>query len=151
MNIIFLDVDGVLNSVNHARYCKEVLNYEDISGSNYPFDDEALMNLKYLVDITDAKIIISSYWKLFENNIIGLMNKLKEYDLDNKVIGFTPNIDGNKVKEIMYLINENGYDNYIVLDDSSLDIPYLVKTNRFNGLDTKNVSDGIKILSKNRE
>lgn len=151
MKIVFLDVDGVINSINHTRYCKEVLGFKEISGINYPFDDEALMNLKYLVDICDAKIIISSYWKLFDISLNVLMEKLKEYELDDKVIGITPNLDKNKVEEIMNMISNNNYDNYIVLDAENLDIPFLIKTNRYNGLSLNNVEQGIKILSKNME
>lgn len=79
------------------------------------------------------------------------MEKLKEYELDDKVIGITPNLNKNKVGEIMKTISDNNYDNYIVLDDENLDIPFLIKTNRYNGLSLNNVEQGIKILNKNME
>ena len=55
--LIFLDIDGVLNS-NH---------------SNYELYQPYIKNLKTLVDATDAQIILSSSWQMFvkkENNEI---------------------------------------------------------------------------------
>ena len=39
-----------------------------------PFDDECLYNLKYIVDETDATIIITSIWRLFPDYLYILMN-----------------------------------------------------------------------------
>ena len=45
MNIIFLDVDGVLNSLNHAKELYEKTK-RPYSGFDFPFDSECLNNLK---------------------------------------------------------------------------------------------------------
>lgn len=147
MNVIFLDVDGVINSVNYTRYCKDVLGYDDISGINYPFDDEALMNLKYLVDMVDGVIVISSYWRLFDKHRGVLLNKLREYDLDSRVLGYTLDL-GDKKSEILDFVEKYNIDNYIILDDANIMLDFLIKTNRFNGLSLRNADDGIKLLSK---
>ena len=48
MNIIFLDVDGVLNSIDHAKKVyEETLRAH--SGYEYPFDPECLERLQKLV------------------------------------------------------------------------------------------------------
>lgn len=150
MNIIFLDVDGVINSINHTMYCKEVLKLKKINDTNYPFDEEALMNLKYLVDITDAGIVITSTWRLLKKHYKVLMDKLKEYDLEIKVVGITPDLNKNKKEEILSMINEYNIDNFIVLDDADIDIPFLIKVNRYTGLSRNDTKKGIKILTKTR-
>ena len=89
MKIIFLDVDGVLNSINNLI---EVYNktHKSHSGYNYPFDEKCLNNLKFIVDKTDAYIVISSTWRRNIKGKMVLLSKLKEYGLDKRVIGFTP-------------------------------------------------------------
>ena len=86
MNIIFLDVDGVLNSMR-----KLIELYEQTgkphSGNNFPFDEKCLENLKILVKETSSKIIVTSTWRKSKDDMKVLINKLKEYDLDKEVIG----------------------------------------------------------------
>lgn len=94
MKAIFLDVDGVLNSDEHTAFIKSFVTYGD--NMIEPFDDECLYNLKYIVDETDAKIIITSIWRLFPDYLYILMNKLEEYGLDKNVISLTTS---NKYKD----------------------------------------------------
>ena len=94
MKAIFLDIDGVLNSNEHTAFIKSFITYGD--NMIEPFDDECLHNLKYIVDETDAKIIITSIWRLFPDYLYILMNKLEEYGLDKNVISLTTS---NKYKE----------------------------------------------------
>ena len=62
MNLIFLDIDGVLNSVDsavahhalHPKHHREEFRLDPIS----------VGLLKLLCEITDAKIVISSMWRL---------------------------------------------------------------------------------------
>lgn len=108
------------------------------------------MNLKYLVDITDAGIVITSTWRLFNKHYKVLMNKLKEYDLEIKVVGITPDLNRNKKEEILSMINEYNIDNFIVLDDADVDIPFLIKVNRYTGLSLNDTKKGIKILTKTK-
>ena len=65
MNIIFLDVDGVLNS---TKKLIEVYNQtkKSYSGCDYPFDEICLENLKTLVDATNSKLVICSTWRKYE-------------------------------------------------------------------------------------
>lgn len=68
MNLIFLDIDGVLNS---HRKLKEVYNRTKKPHSlyNYPFDEICLSNLKLLVETTNSKIVITSSWRKDEEGI----------------------------------------------------------------------------------
>ena len=85
LNIIFLDVDGVLNSQRKLVEVYEKTN-KPHSGYAYPFDERCLYNLKELVELTNSKIVISSTWRKEEEGRTTLLNKLKEYNLDDKVI-----------------------------------------------------------------
>ena len=66
--VIFLDVDGVLNSDRTLS--------EDIS-----LEDDLILNLKELVNKTGAKIILSSSWRLSTEAIATLMDKLDKFGL----------------------------------------------------------------------
>ena len=60
--IIFLDLDGVLNTANYYdRLQHEHLPTEDIFGTM--FDPNAVEQLSHIIDSTKAKIVISSSWR----------------------------------------------------------------------------------------
>lgn len=150
MNIIFLDVDGVLNSVNKLI---EVYNktHKPHSGYNYPFDERCLVNLQLLVRETNSKLVITSTWRKDLEGRAKLINELKEYDLDKEVIGYVPVLNTNKEEEIKQYLSTLDYQvNFIILDDKvdmgSL-LPYLVNTNPQVGLTYENVEQGILRLN----
>ena len=66
--VIFLDIDGVLNSTKTL--------YEDSS-----LEDNLILNLKEIVNKTEAKIILSSSWRLSTYAIAKLMDNLDRFDL----------------------------------------------------------------------
>ena len=60
---LFLDIDGVLNTGRHSNYLVDNgLSETDADG--YLFDPKAVENLEYIIEETDAKIIITSTWRL---------------------------------------------------------------------------------------
>ena len=75
MNIIFLDVDGVLNSI------KEL--------SERSFSKISLNILKRIVDETNAKIVVISSWRLLEFSRKILLSELEKYHLKESIIGMT--------------------------------------------------------------
>ena len=151
MNIIFLDVDGVLNSRNKLMEVYKK-THKPHSGYSYPFDERCLENLKLLVQETNSKIVITSTWRKDEEGIRTLLKTLNEYELDKYVIGYTPILNTPREIEIKdYLYQYKEQPNFIILDDDSdFDalIPYLIKTNGQVGLTCENVKDGIKKLTK---
>lgn len=104
MNIIFLDVDGVLNSA------KEL--------SEGPFSKISLNVLKRIVDETNAKIVVISSWRLLEFSRKILLSELEKYHLKESVIGMTPHLTSNR-EEIMTYLKSNEFSNlnFIILDD----------------------------------
>jgi len=53
MKIIFLDIDGVLNVIPQGRDKYGMI-----------FHPEFVENLKYIIEQTNAKIVISSSWRI---------------------------------------------------------------------------------------
>ena len=151
MKAIFLDIDGVLNSDEHTAFIKSFISYDD--NMIEPFDDECLYNLKYIVDETDAKIIITSIWRLFPDYLYILMNKLEEYDLDKNVISLTTsNKYKDKLQEIAVKLKKLGITEYVVLDnDKTLNLDRHIITNNVTGLTEIDAKQAVKILSFNEE
>lgn len=160
-NIIFLDIDGVLNGQYSKIYKK---NDEDL-------DCKKAQLLKELVRKTNSKIVLSSSWK---NNWEGTRrrkkllsflsrNGLKLYDITITHSGNNYEIiyddsavyekDYDRGQEIIEYINSHKVDNYVILDDiislgKELD-KHLVVTKYYygNGLSKKDVKKAIKILN----
>lgn len=151
INIIFLDVDGVLNSINNLIKVYEKTHRQH-SGYNYPFDEECLNNLRFLVEETNSKIVITSTWRRHEKNIKVLLEKLDEYGLKDKVIGYTPILNEKRGKEIKKFLDTLDYKtNFIILDDDTdMEdlITFLINTNPYFGLTKEDTDNGIKMLNK---
>lgn len=150
MNIIFLDVDGVLNSINALKeaYYKDKRPY---SGYDYPFDSKCLNNLKYLVYKTNSYLVITSTWRMHQEGREILLNELKKYDLDTRVIGYTDVLHQSRGEEIKAYLEKLGKDvKYIILDDDN-DFEgledYLVQTDFLDGLTEEDRDYGIKKLT----
>lgn len=151
MKAIFLDIDGVLNSNEHTAFIKSFVTYND--NMIEPFDDECLYNLKYIVDETDAKIIITSIWRLFPEYLNLLMNKLEEYGLDKNVISLTiSNKYKDKLQEIAVKLKKIGITDYVVLDnDNTLNLDRHIITNNATGLTEIDAKQAVKILTYNEQ
>ena len=147
MNIIFLDVDGVLNSFRKLKQVY-IRTGKQHSGINFPFDEECMDNLKYIISETDAYIVINSSWRKYDDHMEVLKNKIVEYDLFDRVIAMT-DISYNKENEIINFLN-NVSCNFIILDDAYMKElnDYLVRTNSYCGLTRENAYEAIKLLKR---
>ena len=170
--VIFLDVDGVLNSAKTL--------YEDSS-----LEDNLILNLKELINKTEAKIILSSSWRLSTEAVATLMDKLdkfglvisgmtcdgvdldwlEKYEFDVTKKYLDTKFDYNENKQIKITRDRGAeifkwlcyhYDcAYVILDDEIEDIkPYfnesvIVKTPYKTGLTKEDVKKAIQILNKN--
>jgi hypothetical protein len=146
MKLIFLDIDGVMNCEDayRAGECQyQEWTWEDGRKDHYQrFCSWSKELLNKLIDETDAKIVISSTWRM---SGIDFMKKVWEYEkMSGEIIGITPSIRANGISiprglEIKYFlendmnfkhinwsyteqkkkIEESGIENYIIIDDDS--------------------------------
>lgn len=170
MKVVFLDIDGVLNS--------EASLMEDES-----LEEALILNLKELVEKTGAEIVLSSSWRTMFNPLRRLMDRLAKVGL--YLYGLTPegvswewaekhnlkpstryrdtytNWEGKKIDitsdrgaEIFkWLFDHKEIESFVILDDEEFDIKNyfpdkLIKTSYKTGLTQEDVKKAIKILNQ---
>lgn len=113
MKVIFLDIDGVLNLCYPAHD-----QYGQI------FHPHFVDNLKYIIEETNAKIVISSTWRF--SSLQNMLDMWKDRNLPGEVIGITPNFTMKynttlcRGKEIdAYLSQNKDIEKYVILDDDT--------------------------------
>ena len=150
MNVIFLDIDGVVNTLiidtkpfktDRGQISRDGFYYK----LNMPDDGEvsnrqAVMWLNKLCKETNAKIVITSTWRFGDNGLEKTKKALYNSGLlkEIEIIGETPrkynynNIRGYEIEE--YLNQHPEIDNYVIIDD---DLDMLTKQmNNFVVTDT---------------
>ena len=164
--VIFLDIDGVLNTERQHDHCVEAgLAYADNFG--YAFDPVAVANLKRIVDETGADIVISSSWKFWG---LSTMQKLwANRELTGTLIDVTPNnvsdemllsvdldlmdLPAGKGSEIKEWLETKGQQvtHYAILDDLPDMLPeqqsHFVQTDPRIGITEDNANRVISILT----
>ena len=155
MKIVFLDFDGVLNSVIYDR--------ERDMSTNTNIDESRVCLLKQIIDETNAKIVLSTSWrrhwdKNIENcdNIGVWINTIfSKYGL--QIYDKTPylSIGAGRKAEILSWIEffSEPIKSYVILDDYALGweelSDRLVKTSPYigRGLEKEHVKRAIEILN----
>lgn len=106
-NIIFLDIDGVLN------------NYSLIREFGLDYIDNGMVKLlKYIVENTNSRIVLSSTWRLKQYDLALVESNLRLENL--KYIDITPFLlNDERCDEIESWLYRNldNYDNFVILDD----------------------------------
>lgn len=145
MNVIFLDIDGVMVTDRTLRaYSKDLGN---------PFDPYCVTQFNMLLDKTKAKIVISSTWRMGKT-----LKKLKNILRLNgvmfaDVIDKTPVLHVHRGLEIQMWLDVNKHLNIekfiIIDDDSDMEhlMPRLVKCSMYGGFRHKHRKQAIKMLS----
>lgn len=164
MKIIFLDVDGVLNTRMTTDYCGQFIGIEDAK----------LLQLKKIIDETGAKVVLSSTWRLGYNKDGKQLDKCSQYLKDKfdkagiEIYDVTPDI-GHSLRHIeikQWLTEHEDIESYVILDDEEFDFyrydigEHLVLTDWFCvlkeeaekcGLTDEKVRQAIEILHKVEE
>ena len=141
MNIIFLDIDGVLNC--ETGYKTGQCKYGDGHGCSFYPPSKDLLNK--LIDETDSKIVISSTWRM--SGIDAMVNMWKARNMSGEIIGITPVFRHIEIPDYtiprgceidfylenilnfgecfwseekqLEIMNNPGVSNYIIIDDDS--------------------------------
>lgn len=144
-NIIFLDVDGVLNNGTWAMemYERGIHVYR-----NDILYEPALERLKRLVETTGAKLVISSAWRQIPVAYGHLKEWLAKYSM--AVYDKTPYVGGCRGDDITSWFYRNPGDyNYVILDDEDdmgIHKGRLVRTDFDRGLTDEDVEKACRIL-----
>ena len=153
-NIIFLDIDGVLN---YTKWYQGLIHYKYLDEED--IDPICIERVKIICEICNAKIVISSDWRLDWDITL---KRLSKFGLnDNFIIDKTPFLNFlevkniNRGKEIDEWLKNNKCDNYLILDDmrgvmqnfTEEQIKHLVWIDSFYGLTNKHVKQSLKIFN----
>lgn len=161
MKLIFLDVDGVLNSTRTARMYFDMFDKngyggffnDDIEGPTYEnvlWGQDLVDNLKRIVDETGAQIVISSTWRITHR----WQNFPKMFEVYGwvgaPVIGATGRGGPIRGNEIQRILDVMGNPPYVILDDSTdmLESQWanFVNTDEAVGLTSEDADKAIAIL-----
>ena len=162
MKVLFLDIDGVLNS----NFWNETHQMEISDG--ILVDEEKVKLLSEILRTTQAKIVFHSGWKYWYNvdlhplryeaaNLLSILEKygLKIYDKTPDLATYEIKINKKfsliKAAEILlWLEAHNDVNSYIVLDDLDLHndviLQHQIKTDSSVGLSEENVIQAIDML-----
>lgn len=150
IKVIFLDIDGVLNSRKTERATKSGCRFVGI---------RQLRNLKHIITVTGAKVVLSSDWRYERDNpkynadYLELRDELRKYRIE--FYGFTPELlSGHRGAEIDAWLSEHPeVENFVILDDRWDIEPnkdHWVKTSMSRGLDKEETEAAIQILNNQR-
>ncbi|MDR1459382.1 MAG: AAA family ATPase [Bacteroidales bacterium] len=151
--IIFLDIDGVLQPSTQYRFehINEIdeLNQQlqkkygvdygvydkyDVTAVYYDWNKKAVADLKRILDVTGAKIVVSSDWR--RATLDRMVDFCTIYGFGDAIVGSTITGDIDKIKKgdekyrklrnprsreiLFYLETHPGIKNYVALDDMNL-------------------------------
>lgn len=151
MKVIFLDIDGVLQPYNSGERFehdsekivqeltdKKGIDYSqyykiDVAAAYYDWDYSAVNTLRYILEQTDAKIVVSSDWRDIKRPY-KVRDLLAIYNLDKYWIADTEKIEEDDIenseeyqkytyrtREIKkYLRKHPEVENYVAIDDKYL-------------------------------
>ncbi len=153
-NIIFLDIDGVLNS---DKYFDSIDNKECMNLVDRLMLDIDMSKVKILLEVinkTNAKVVITSSWRRMK-----LYPYIKErlISMGLPVVGETLFIEGRRGEEIKSYLLENRVSNYCIIDDEVFKDykeleDYLVVTDFYeDGLTIDHAKGVVKKLIKKEE
>lgn len=154
MKVLFLDIDGVLNSHDFWKRCKELGVVPDDK-----VDPLAVERLNRLTDETGAKIVVSSTWRLpyvWSKKLYSLIGRLQKLGITGEIVGMTPDHckaygRGGEIQDWMDNC-QTQIDSFVILDDDDNDMDhlmdYLVQTKMTDGLQDHHVETAIQILNK---
>jgi len=127
MKVIFLDIDGVLNS--EAYFIARGKNFSLLPKFSYDLDPIAVERLNKIMDSTNAEIVLSSTWRLSPLQQVVDALKYKGFKHDIKFTTTRQHMD--RGLQILKFVEENDLQQYVVIDDDSYDIEVYIDKDKF--------------------
>lgn len=149
MNLIFLDVDGVLNS---QKFADKMFDEECVDVfANDLIDDHAVRLLKALIDETDSRVVLTSTWRKHFESFDRLCQQLRKHGITLYAVIDRLSKNEHRGDDITNWLKENRghFTNYVILDDDSdmtVHMEHLVQTSFDDGLTRADVDKAIEIL-----
>jgi hypothetical protein len=160
MKVIFLDIDGVLNSGDNL--CSYGFLNSKLGRDLYGdlFDERCVRYLEAIIQKTGAYIVMSSSWRYA--GFFKMQQMWEARRLPGKLIDITPSGKYNpdigyneytvRGDEIQEWINANKPETYCIIDDDSdmleSQLPFFVKTDAEFGITLKDAKLAIKTLGE---
>lgn len=149
MKVVILDIDGVLNN---QKWERDVMNKYSV-GTDFIFNQDAMFLLKQLVEVTGARIVISSSWRISEFSRDLIMDNFWPYRLS--VYSWTGQEAGTRGHQIAEWLERHSYvTNYVAFDDDE-DLEELgdhfIKVTTWDGLRADHVQRAMNILTEDRD
>lgn len=154
--VIFLDIDGVLNSEELAKeigWGGHFTEDEEATHANIKWQQKSVDELRSIVETTGAQIVVSSTWRRYFS-----VGKFEEMFAvygwkDAPIIDKTPTGNyANRGMEINKWLSDNKVDSYVILDDFPDFLPeqnsHFVETNFEVGLTEDDADRAITILNR---
>ena len=142
--IIFLDVDGVLNSERTIR--------ANNSSGYYYLDPVAVGLIRDLVDKTGAKIVVSSTWRYAGDHVTTQLYVAGFHLMDFHNDSITPVlVNGKRGDEVNSWLSEHPeVETYVCIDDDSdfFDYQNLINVDGRNGFSAQNHQDALDIFKQ---
>lgn len=146
MNIIFLDIDGVLSTFRfidyQEKYCE--CSYYDADKN---FDPICMKNLKTLIEETNSYIVLSSSWRLSKELVDCIIENLNQYGINNRLFSSTGNKSTREEEILEWLDNFRDMKvNYVILDDDVIKLNNFVKCDNYNGFTKECLKQALSIF-----
>ena len=176
MKVLFLDIDGVLNSENwfaYRIYCVKnnmvniLMNFVDTDDRNIKhkltmLDDRAIANLNRIIEETGCKVVLSSSWRssiesenIFTQNLLKLKGfKYEFYDVTPRL--WFSDFSTRRGEEINVWLDKESekheIESFVILDDDSDMLPEqmnnFIHVDGQVGLTDRDVLTAIEILNR---
>ena len=164
MKVIFLDIDGVLNTEIYVRHFFNIATFGKTKSCHDEFgvlfDSVAVEWLSYIINETGAEIVISSTWKY--NGLGSLVSMWEKRKLPGRIIGITPTIKsdqslsfkeraerGNEIRA--WLENNPEVESCVIIDDDDdmleYQMPFFIQTDPIYGITGREAESAIRILN----
>lgn len=156
---IFLDIDGVLNTANYQTW-RQLLGKDISDLHGHLFAPSPVRNLRRLIKWTNAKIVLSSSWRM--DGLETMRQMWNERNMPGDIYDITPYVNareypvGTRGVEIKKWLNEKGGEGYafVIIDDIDDFLPEqkqnIVMTNFRRGLTLIKLLTALRILNKTK-